>query len=202
MKNIQRLFFVLAFLSWLSGCAPMSVNPLSDPAAAEIDQRLIGVWYPQDPEDGHGYVHFVKSQDKGWLDVVIIDYKKSGGVGIETFQMFTTKLGQHYFMNMIEMPSKEKEKKNEDEKYNLIFYKFLDGSLLFRFMSDKLVAQSIERGELKGTVNRGKWGTDVTITDATENLARYILQSDISKLFPQDSSDKPIILKKIIHQHP
>lgn len=177
----------------------MSVNPLSDPATAEIDQRLIGVWYPQDTKDGHGYVHFVESKDKGWLDVVIIDYKKSGGVGIETFQMFTTKLGQHYFMNIIERPLTEEETANEAEKYNLIFYDVLNGNLSFRFMSDDLVAQSIERGELKGTAVKEKWSKDVTITDTTENLARYILQSDIEKLFPRNTEENPTVLKKVIH---
>jgi len=199
MKSTQRLFFLLVFLIWSSGCAPMSVNPLSDPATAEIDPRLIGVWYPQDTEGGRGYVHFVESKDKGWLDVVIIDYKKSGGVGIETFQMFTTKLGQRYFMNIIERPLTEEEKKNEDEKYHLIFYEFSDGNLSFRFMTAELVAQSIERGELKGTAVKTKWTKDVTITDTTENLARYLLQSDINKLFPQGLGDKPVILKKLIH---
>lgn len=199
MKSIPKLFVLLVFLVWSSGCAPMSVHPLSDPATAEIDQRLIGVWYPQDTEEGHGYVHFVESKDKGWLDVVIIDYKKSGGVGIETLQMFTTKLGQHHFMNIIDRPLTEVGKKNEDEKYNLIFYEFLEGNLSFRFMTPELVAQSIERGELKGRMNKEKWTKGVTITDTTDNLARYILHSDIDKLFPRDPKENTAILKKVIH---
>ena len=54
-------------------------------------------------------------------------------------------------------------------------------------MSAKYLAESIEKGRLKGTVSRDGW-LKLTITDSTSNLNQFISEANIDKLFEKPSN--------------
>lgn len=169
MKN---LLASLLLILTLTGCLPVSQNPLSSPENAGTDPRLVGVWYGKSGED-EIFLHFIQG---AVLQVVEVDHEKKGGAHTTLYNVFVTVLGEQHYLNIRE---------GKNKPYYLAHYQLKEGVLKISLMSDNSLAKAIKAGKLKGTVTGKPEDLDVTITDTTERLAGFVKKSETEKLFDQ-----------------
>ncbi len=87
-------------VSTLCGCPFTSDKPLSDPAGAVPDSRLLGTWKTQDPETGE------------WNSLTILAFNEHEMVGfarekdpdkVDAFRLFPTSIGADRFLSFQEL---------------------------------------------------------------------------------------------------
>ena len=181
---MRRSVFFCSLLSYLllAACVPMSQFPLSQPSGNEPDERLVGIWLFK-ADEKESYFHFSKQRD-GVSDMVSVSYDADGRMSYGMFEVFTTPVGTSQFMNikiikvgLLEM--------GDTPPYLLAKYEVDDsGKLYIQLLSPEEVAQGIDDGILKGEI-KDKKDNEIYITDSSENLIRFIENSDIDKLFSQ-----------------
>ncbi|MDH5763325.1 MAG: hypothetical protein OEZ51_10105 [Nitrospinota bacterium] len=210
MQRVLILVLIL-FCVVISACSapPFSKYPLSQPGKQPNDERLSEVWVYQ--ENGRPiFVHISKEQE-GWLEGVIVGPKDEGGLGLSTFQMLTTQIGQDHFMSIRNIRDFKKGATGVPGKlepgegfYWIFLYKIAeDGNLYLRMMDDQYVEESIKSGQVKGSID--KEGSIITLTDNSENLIRFVKDSDKDQLFPESQQipDKNSFFKKLtVSSHP
>ena len=82
---------LLSLSALLAGC-PESVHPVSDPATAEYDPELFGVWHGTFEDDTEIYLH-IGPGEHGLTRAVLIEHKENGGgLRIENYVAFPTRL--------------------------------------------------------------------------------------------------------------
>jgi hypothetical protein len=179
-------FGVLALSLCLSGCVS-SIHPLSPLAGSKPDVRLLGEWKYDKPGDtnpsdsgiayvtvkGHGlHFHFVPTVVKGDKNP---DKPTS-------YDGFTTLIDSNSFLN-IKVPLESK----EGDVYQ--FYRYsvdADGGVKVWNISHDEVSDAIRSKILKSDIpdsNPNKQA-DITLTDSSDNLMKFIKSSDVKKLFP------------------
>src|ERR1700752_3314748 len=62
-RKFRRLLLLLTITSCLAGCAPVFLNPISDPDRAETDKRLLGRWKGTDKGNTNDYMRFEATSD-------------------------------------------------------------------------------------------------------------------------------------------
>jgi hypothetical protein len=110
MARGSRPFAVLGLLTLLlatAGCVPVT-EPLSDPAKAEPDKRLLGKWAHNEKEDFEIDIPAVKGNPKGLMRSV---WNGKADDMSSSFWFFTTTIGKHI--------------------YGTLFYQELDGQLMY-----------------------------------------------------------------------
>ena len=167
-KLISSLLLILS----LTGCLPVSQNPLSSPENGGTDPRLVGVWYGKSGED-EIFLHFIQGTE---MQVVEVDHEKKGAAHTTLYNVFVTVLGEQHYLNIRE---------GKNKPYYLANYQVKEGVLKISLMSDQSLAKAIKAGKLKGTVAEKSGDLDVTITDSTEHLAAFVKKSETEKLFDQ-----------------
>ncbi len=177
-------FLLLALCTLLTSCVLESELPLSIPAEATIDDHLDGVWALKHDGDT-AYIHF-RQHDEHWMDIAQVIHEKENGIDVTGYTMFTTKIGERTYMNIVGKPVGGE--KPDSEAYTFARYDFdKSGDLTIRIISMKAVAESIDAGKLKGKVERNA-ATDaverVVLHETTETLAAYLATADDAKLFP------------------
>ena len=179
MKNLP-LLLTLAVLLNLTGCLPVSQNPLSTPENATADDRLGGVWYGKSGED-EVFLHFVPSQTAE-MQAVEVDHEKKGAAHTTLYTVFPTVLGAQHYLNIQE---------GKNKPYYLARYQISgSGALTIWLMSETSAAKAVKKGKIKGKVVDRPMGDqapqrDITITDTTEHLAAFVKKSDPDLLFDQ-----------------
>ncbi len=195
MKIMTKIAVLFAACVFLSSCIPDSEKPLSDPALANIDKRLVGVWYFVNVDGDATYVHF-EAKDSHWMQALTVDHMKEGGLRADSdslYEFFISEIGKDRYMNFIVFP---KEKSKEAPTYFFGKYDILaDGSLLIWIMNNEdAVRVAIEAGRLKGVVSGKKdWTQSVRIKDSAEKIIAFITTTDPKTLF----TEKAMKLKKI-----
>jgi hypothetical protein len=176
------LFCPLFSCLFIFGCVPLSEFPLSQSGEYEPDQRLVGIWqFETDEKDS--YFHFSKERD-GWSDMVAVSYDPQGKMGYAAFKVFTTTIDSNRYMN-IKIINFGALEMGETPSYILAKYEIVGNDQLFiQLLSPEEVAQGIEDGVLQGEI-KDKKDNEIYITDSSENLIRFIKNSDIDKLFGQ-----------------
>lgn len=126
--STARVLLALIVVATLCGCPFSSDKPLSDPAAAIPDSRLVGTWKAQDPETGetssltilvfnaHEMVGFTHEKDPDKVD---------------TFRLFPTSIGTERFLNIQELGGK-------DEGWYYARYEISQESLRLKIVDDGL----------------------------------------------------------------
>jgi hypothetical protein len=96
--------FLVVVAATLCGCPFTSDKPLSDPADAVPDSRLIGTWRTQDPET------------REWNSLTILAFNEHEMVGIapgketgrvDAFRLFPTPIGADRFLSMQQLGGKD-----------------------------------------------------------------------------------------------
>lgn len=169
---------VLALLLSLSGCLPVSVNPLSSPEEATTDSRLPGVWYGKSGDDTI-FLHFVAGQG-AQMQAVEVDHEKTGKAHTTLYNVFISTIGDCRYMNI-------REGKGEEKPYYFARYKIsTSGSLNVWLMSEKSAAKAINADKIAGkVVKRSSGDLDVKITDTTKSLAAFVRKCDPELVFDQ-----------------
>ncbi len=121
--------------------------------------------------------------------MVSVDYDAEGRMGHGIFKVFTTPIDSHRYMNikiinigMLEI--------GDIPPYLFAKYEITGNDKLYlQLLSPEEVAQGIEDGVLQGEI-KDKKDNEIYITDSSENLIRFIKNSDIDKLFGQTPYDE------------
>lgn len=175
-----RAWTILALL--LAACVPDSRHPLSDPDKAVIDSRLTGLWVSRiDDEDA--FVHFLPKGESE-MDILTISYTKDGGASWSAFTMFSSRIGDEWYMN-VRASAANGRSADEDKGHGYFLYRYRvsgNGELMVWSMAPSAAVAAIESG-LAGTVRKGKWTEEITITAPTGALAGYVGKSDPEWLF-------------------
>ena len=176
MKYITHCF-ICVLISYIFGCIPVSREPLSPALDAKHDKRLTGTWVGHAAgEDDVFWVHFVEAENS-MTDIVLVASERKGA-DVMFFKMFPTMTGGSCFMNI-----KTDEKDRPDSTkvmggndYIIARYDISGDVLKIWLINDKIKG-AIERGELKGTVEKQTWSDNITMTDTAQNIVNY-LQKD------------------------
>jgi hypothetical protein len=175
------------FCLLFSSCA-YSKHPLSSPEEARIDERLLGVWKPRDPDAiGSAYAFcFVgkcseQSAASGTMKSVIVDCNRSGVVQVETWEFFATKLGSHSYLSASTKPLGGP--LTADQRYVLFKYILAGDSLTLRFMDPMGAQSAVKDGKLHGALPSGGFDP-VSLLSSSEELKAFLLGGGDSVLFP------------------
>lgn len=198
-----RTIAILLFYIVITACCPTtSICPLSSPEKAIYDKQLEGSWIFVSKEgDVDGYLHVGKIE-KNLTKAIAIEIKSSGELEHVILNMFPTKIGQDSYLN-IKAEELFQEISSHDNGY--IFAKYeLSGNkkLAVYCMDDEPIAKAIQSGKLKGKItyenliaseegigdSQKKFQKKIKcmqITDSSENILRFIQNSDPHELFPK-----------------
>jgi len=133
-----RTIFCLTTLLLLAGCPYVSREPLSSPAGAAIDHKLLGQWKFRDKASGEtGFLKISRFNDTEMLIVIEEEGKKTP----DTMRGFVTDVDGRKFMNLQEMRGPY-----EDRKWMFVGYKTGECSLTFRVVNDSLAPAGTEKG--------------------------------------------------------
>jgi hypothetical protein len=213
VSNNQNLMVFAALIVWshMSGCAPISDNPLSDPASAKPDRRLIGTWYSKDPVEKQQST-FLHIGPAGGIDPNQRDsnfetnevtekvgqeypeqFKKfmratqvyfyDGQLVSRSAVFFPTQLGSGWYVSL---PYYQQ---NNGKKISIgySFWRYnLEGDTLTVWDPEDckaVIIEAIRRGKLKGEVHtREIIGEIPELTDSTENIRKYLRAEGDTKI--------------------
>ena len=193
-----RLLFAFAFAGICLSMASCidSKNPISDPEKAKVDQKFLGVWRMADKGGDVIYYHVGLAGGKlprGVLRAISIRHNKDGSVGgPDELLLFCTEAGNSRFLNVACVDRKEDLEKLDQSGWNaklvnayfIIKYELKDDSLKLWQMDRNAKAKAIEAGKIKGEITKN----DVTFTDTSENLAKFLADPANAGLFDAKDS--------------
>lgn len=185
----------LALALWvalmLSGCVPELDQPLSDPASASPDSRLLGTWIGSTP-DGEGpvWIHFTRS-GSSLTDIVLICPEPGKGAEASFYRMHPTAAPGSDFMNVkaytprnaLSLKVDEEEKYPRPGGYRLAKYHISpEGTLRIWILTDA-IARHIEEGQLRGQVRKDGFAKEVKITESPEKFIAFLSKTDHEGIF-------------------
>ena len=178
MRTIHLSGIVLLLGLFLPACVPESMNPLSDPASATVDKRLLGVWIGKMAgEEADQYIHFVEAENS-ITEVVLVSHQEKREAGVAFYKMHPTTIGKARYMNV--KPYVPENFKNSDlaeeiKSQGYIFARYTisgQGILNIRILMDKKVREAVKKQQLKGKIVKGEG--DVTITDTSAHIIKFL----------------------------
>lgn len=202
----SRIFRVigLAGALLLAACFPESKNPLSSPAASDIDEHLSGVFAQRDKtgKEDPAYWHFHyhrtassapgKFRDTPLLEVMSVSHTRDGGLKTNRYLALATHLGGHHYLSFIDFSGTRTD--GQPRTYGFARYEVnWRGEIRIWLANNNAFAQAIKTGKLRGNVKTRKTGDDVELTDTTAHLAAFVAAGDPEKLF----GGNPMVLKHL-----
>ncbi len=203
MRAIHCRLVLAVGLAWLAGCVE-SEQPLSEPAASRMDDRLFGLWQRRDPDGAIEYLHIGgeyraplaanRSQpEPGLMQYTSVRHEPNNRAAEAPSgaRFFVTRIGDEDFGNWV-FPQEEKDR---GKPVHFAFYKY-------RVTPDKhdvwdmdrdVTASAIESGKLKGVVRRKTRVNaadpleydELRITDTSENIAKFLADGGAKTCFPE-----------------
>ena len=196
MKTSCLAALGLALCLLLSSCIVTSDNPLGSVDNAEADSRLLGDWYGKKEQN-----MFRFTMKKGpWMHVDIISSKP--GDKMDSYDFYPTTIGKNTYLNVVITGKDDQDKPTK--AYTFVRYTITRNRVLQMWrISQDVTAAAVRAEKLKGTVHQDKnpmmVGTpprpdvDVSLTDSTTTLAKFVRNADVSTLF----SDKMEALYRV-----
>src|SRR5262249_10821454 len=130
---VRALAFLLAACIF-SGCEVVFLNSLSGPQDATLDKRLLGEWVAKDEKDSDVHIRFDRGSN---MEMGISAFGDDITVLNPAFTMFTTKLGEHYYMQL--NPTDE----DRDKGYLIVRYMVSGDELTLWILDDDKVKSAI-----------------------------------------------------------
>jgi hypothetical protein len=130
--SLGRFVPLAVLILALSGCPFTSDRPLSDPASARTDSRLVGTWRTHDKESGE------------WNTLTILPFDEHEMVGItpegtsgktDVFRLFPTDVGTESFLNFRQLGG---EAGGSPEGWYFARYQIAGGRLRLSIVDDGL----------------------------------------------------------------
>ena len=169
------------------GCGVQSLQPLSDPAKAQVDDRLISVWKFRDAGElgqGEMFLHVGKKQlgPEGVAQCIFIQHSGGSTMSISKAAMFTTVIGEDKILNVRWATD------SNDGRYAFFRYDFHEGDLQLYPPRSTVVAEAVRRGELEGSISSGVLAPHVALRSTSDELYKFVAQSDTSVLFGETTN--------------
>ena len=181
-RRAMRMLLCCGLLGLLSGCAA-SVHPLCDPATAEPDKRLVGMWERRDGEEAShvSYLHIAREPTRAFDTsrpepepglmrcwATGHDEKTSVGDDFGGGRFLSTKIGYLDYASIViddfaqhAKPAEQGEAAPESEgapgqkpRFIIVRYDVTDDVLVVWPANQDDVAQSIESGQIAGIARR------------------------------------------------
>jgi hypothetical protein len=128
-----RFASLAALVLALGGCPLTSDIPLSDPAAARPDSRLIGSWKTQDPETGEWNALTILR----FNDHEMVAFAPDGTSGkVDAFRVFPTDIGAESFLNFQQLGGDDKD--GDAEGWSFARYRIAGDRLRLSIVDDGL----------------------------------------------------------------
>ena len=201
MNKFIYLCFAIALTFLITSCCPpSSIHPLSSPKEAQYEKKLEGTWYYKEGNGRPGYFHIGRAKENLTKAIVI---EQDGSLGFSVLMMFPTVISENNFLN-IKIKQVDEEFPHEHNGYFFAKYQFTgDDSLLISLMDIDGFAKGIQDGKIKGEITYKKPATPegskkkqqskeskvincLKITDESENIVKFIKDSNIRDLFPKE----------------
>lgn len=193
----------------LGGCFPEAPAPLSNPALAKLDARLVGTWRLRNPNGDVTYVHIGAEPEKpldpgaatvepGMMRFWLVGHAASNQQVGQPFGMrfFVSRVGDDDYANLV-LPLDEQPLvptgqpgSNWDNRRRYWFFKYRvsDSRLEVYVMPLDAAAGLIETGRLDGQVIREDSKIKrILLTEPPEKLAAYLAGGGDATLFPEAS---------------
>ena len=195
MKTFLRFLIGSALCVLLTSCVVTSDNPLSPAETAHADLALLGDWYSKKDQDTYHYT----LSSASWMHVVITHKQtdtgnKPGMIDLkpDEYDFYPTTIGNATYLNVV-LNGKD-DQGHPTKSYVFVRYTITTDHVLVRWMMSRdVLAATVRAGKLKGKVHQDKNPTmvgnppqpdiDVNLTDTGENITKFILNSDVYKLF-------------------
>ncbi len=206
IMNLRTRLAWAACLLIACGCIPESQQPLSDPATAQRDDRLIGLWEQTLPNGDRQYYHVGAEPEKpldptagqvepGLMRFWLIGHNFSTKQVTKPFGMrfFVSHIGSDDYLNLVlplddpaESPSQPA--RAQTHTYWLLRYRVSGDQLELWGIPLDVAAAEVDSGRLAGEVVRedGKVQS-VTFREPTEKLVAYLQGGGNRTLFPDSS---------------
>jgi len=174
MRCLIPLSLILAL-----GCVPHSDNPLTAPGTEKIDSSILGTWFWKNDVES-GYIHIGLDQKLESLRVLMLEIERDGELQVSEFSGHTSSLAGNKYLNLKWVRPLHEEIKG----YMFVKYVVSPDSLGIALMDGDVVERAIEKGSLKGKVEKHGQSLSVRITEGQERLRKFILRKD-KELFPE-----------------
>ena len=191
---VQLSLLLLALLS--SSCGRVRVtSPLSDPEKAQPDERLCGMWKPENKGDNAPDAAFlligkVGRQDvpAGIMKAMAMEIDKNNKLRDISVYFFTTPAADDTYANLfleevVDPANSPVWNKKSMRSFLLYKYKAEEDKLTIWSMNDDAVEDAVRSGQVKGKIEGTNTKT-VTFTDG-EDLLRYLKGGGDTKLFEE-----------------
>jgi hypothetical protein len=185
------------------GCVE-SKTPVSDPEKAKVDQRLLGVWRTKGEDGSVTYYHIGLAGGKlpnGILRAWTITHRKDGTLetimgGIMSSFLFSSEVGKSQFLNVVAVSGIPEVLKMERsgwkskvvESYYIAKYQIEGDTLTLESPNYKVLQKAIQIGKIKGHIQENDIDDVAVLTDTSEDLARFLTDSENAKLFSDKTS--------------
>ena len=190
----MRTCILFIIILTLISCAYTSLNPLSKLEDSQLDTVLYGVWYAK-YENEEIFLHIGRSdEDLNLIHVVFIEHENGKIDDHAEFKMFNTAIDGNLFMNIILS-------ENKDERLSYFFLKYeveQNNKLIVHLLNPDIIEKAVDEkvitGVIKSPKNNNSLPDDpsqfiifnlstIEITDYSENIVRFLLDSDSSELY-------------------
>lgn len=204
--SITKHFLALCLSLCLGGCFATSQNPIIDNSGRAYNPALFGLWHGSlDEGDDPFYLHMlagsikVEDQEIPAMTALIVTQEKTPEDGDEeqpdkaewgTLDTATAQIGDNGFLSFHFTYMSDSEV-DEDEGYHLFHYSIettpdSPKQLILTRLSDDVLEQHIENGNLEGEISGGQWSSSTTITASSQALASFIDEFFDETFLPED----------------
>ncbi|HEV7223359.1 MAG TPA: hypothetical protein VGN42_11705 [Pirellulales bacterium] len=193
---------LVSVLAAAAGCTPTSEQPLSDERSSKLDERLLGKWQSDQvpvrltPNPGGPSFVEIKGRAESATGLELIKLSKRSAAE-EAMPFYTTQIGDDRYLT-VDAGGAEATPRAEKTLYYILRYRFVDDDTVeFYAMDDKAIAQTIAKGELKGSYLGGNPSSAkcVVIADSPENIRRY-LEKHGDECFLRARTDRFVMLTR------
>lgn len=182
--GFQRLLILVA-LTVLGGCSSVTMLQPLPRAEGVIDQeRLSGEWVSGDQ------VIYVRFGGNGIGQFAGLDWKDDR-FQVEIGELIVSAGHEHNFFSV-----RVQEKGKWEEQYYFAQYRFTDqGDLVVWQPEVAAFEKAVEAGRLEGTVQKGSYGSSVTLTGAPDVILTFIDNPENDALFEYKD---PMVFKRLV----
>ena len=151
-----------------------------------VDTQLLGDWHGPWGDNETATLRFT-AKKSGWIHVVIVPDKADDKT--QSYELFASTIGQNHFLNAMDTDIAG----HSTESYTFVRYEVRGNhTLQIWMMSQDQAAADVRAGKVKGIVHVNSFpkdskssapDVDVTLTDSTANLNKYLQHSNLDDLF-------------------
>ena len=185
MKKIIFLLFVLLFTF---SCLLESENPLSSRETAYLDENLCGMWKFLDNDKEYELAYLLILRNESNIYQFTAFDKNFITEEDGTYNCFVTKIENETFLNVKSYKNRFGFGENEQkESYFFMHYRVVNNILTMALFDNKYMCSAIEKGEIKGEVDKYDNFSTPKLRDSSENIYNFVKKSNLVNLIDKNS---------------